>query len=217
MIYDNRVHPVTRARIPRGRKNGSLIAIVIDNGYRARDVCSTGVSTVVKARLIECTLQLGLDNGRWSGTLFTLPNAGLYAPKIPRISSVVQIRISLSLSLSLSLCTLNLPLFISGTAILDSRIARRSCYLRRIVNFSSASAFFATCVSWIESLGTNKYAYNVADGRDASLDDFSNSKIERFLDKRQMRRLLRSYLTSNVDYFYHVRRQWWNVSVRIEN
>ena len=103
MIYDNRVHPVTRARIPRGRKNGSLIAIVIDNGYRARDVCSTGVSTVVKARLIECTLQLGLDNGRWSGTLFTLPNAGLYAPKIPRISSVVQIRISLSLSLSLSL------------------------------------------------------------------------------------------------------------------
>ena len=125
--------------------------------------------------------------------------------------------LSLSLSFSLSLCTLNLPLFISGTAILDSRIARRSCYLRRIVNFSSASAFFATCVSWIESLGTNKYAYNVADGRDASLDDFSNSKIERFLDKRQMRRLLRSYLTSNVDYFYHVRRQWRNVSVRIEN
>lgn len=55
-------------------KNGSPIAIVIDSGYRTGDVCSTGVSTVVKARLIECTLQLGIDNGRWSGEPSTFVN-----------------------------------------------------------------------------------------------------------------------------------------------
>lgn len=50
--------------------------------------CSTGVSGIVKARLIECTLQLGLDSGRWTASSATRSLPLLRLTRGSRTSSV---------------------------------------------------------------------------------------------------------------------------------